>query len=249
MISLLIFILIAIFSFSLCVDMDDIFALCLTACCMTALLLCDCMLLVYVGRTSIPLPPPPSFDHLLHFDSYICKREALCVLVSLTELECMCGGDDHLAWKHPVSSEACRGLRIFGGLSLRSFNQDFLFYSVDLPSWVSVEGKLVHTPMRSDMDQQFITVDQFTAAMASIQEALTIYNGKSTTKFRMLDIERYTSIGYPRIHLRLYSTVMRAYGLDESKMITMFHLSLSGAVDPHFSRASPLDRRDSLFYL
>ena len=22
----------------------------------------------------------------------------------------MCGGDDHLAWKHPVSSEACRGL-------------------------------------------------------------------------------------------------------------------------------------------
>ena len=21
----------------------------------------------------------------------------------------MCGGDDHLAWKHPVSSETCRG--------------------------------------------------------------------------------------------------------------------------------------------
>ncbi|KAL6313205.1 hypothetical protein AAG906_016807 [Vitis piasezkii] len=27
----------------------------------------------------------------------------------------MCGGDDHLAWKRPVSSEACRGLRIAGG--------------------------------------------------------------------------------------------------------------------------------------
>ena len=67
MISLLIFILIAIFSFSLCVDMDDISALCLTACCMTALLLCDCMLLVYVGRTSIPLPPPPWFRSFTSF--------------------------------------------------------------------------------------------------------------------------------------------------------------------------------------
>ena len=47
-------------------------------------------------------------------------------------------------------------------------------------------------------------------------------------KFRMLDIERYTSIGYLCIHLRLYSTVMRAHGLDESQMITLFLLSLSG---------------------
>ena len=47
-------------------------------------------------------------------------------------------------------------------------------------------------------------------------------------KFRMLDIERYTSVGCPRIHLRLYNTVMRAHGLDESHMITMFPLSLSG---------------------
>ncbi|RVW67563.1 hypothetical protein CK203_062341 [Vitis vinifera] len=29
--------------------------------------------------------------------------------------KCMCGGDDHLAWKHPVSLEACRGLRTAGG--------------------------------------------------------------------------------------------------------------------------------------
>ena len=57
MLSLLLFILIVILPFSLCVDMDDIFVLCLMACCMTALLLCDCMLLVCVGHTSIPLPP------------------------------------------------------------------------------------------------------------------------------------------------------------------------------------------------
>ncbi|KAL6311813.1 hypothetical protein AAG906_033339 [Vitis piasezkii] len=47
-------------------------------------------------------------------------------------------------------------------------------------------------------------------------------------KFRMPDIERYTGISCPRIHLRLYSTVMRAHGLDESQMITLFLLSLSG---------------------
>ena len=48
-------------------------------------------------------------------------------------------------------------------------------------------------------------------------------------KFRMLDIERYMGVGCPCIHLRLYSNVMRAHGLDKSQMITMFPLSLSGA--------------------
>ena len=46
--------------------------------------------------------------------------------------------------------------------------------------------------------------------------------------FRMPDIERYTGIGCPRIHLRLYITVMRAHGLDEAQMIMMFPMSLSG---------------------
>ncbi|RVW32710.1 Transposon Ty3-I Gag-Pol polyprotein [Vitis vinifera] len=54
-------------------------------------------------------------------------------------------------------------------------------------------------------------------------------------KFRMPDIERYTGIGCPRLHLRLYSTVMRAHGLDEPQMITLFPLSLSGAAQ-HVSR-------------
>ena len=40
-----------------CVDMSDIPVLCLTVWCMTTLPLCDWMLLVRVGRTSIPLPP------------------------------------------------------------------------------------------------------------------------------------------------------------------------------------------------
>ena len=53
-------------------------------------------------------------------------------------------------------------------------------------------------------------------------------------KFRMLEIERYTGIGYLCIHLRLYSTIMRAYGLDEAQMIMLFPMSLSGATQRWF---------------
>ena len=49
------------------------------------------------------------------------------------------------------------------------------------------------------------------------------------TKFRMPEIERYTGIGCPHIHLRLYNTVMRAHRLDEAQMVMLFPMSLSGA--------------------
>ena len=48
-------------------------------------------------------------------------------------------------------------------------------------------------------------------------------------KFRMPEIEQYTGIGCPRIHLRLYSTIMRAHGLDGAQMIMLFPMSLGGA--------------------
>ena len=48
---------------------------------------------------------------------------------------------------------------------------DFV-HSLDTPSWVRVEGRLVRYSERQSMDQQVVTVDQFTAAMASIQEVL-----------------------------------------------------------------------------
>ena len=35
-------------------------------------------------------------------------------------------------------------------------------------------------------------------------------------EFHMPDIERYTGIGCPHIHLQLYSTVMRRHRLDEA---------------------------------
>ncbi|RVW22319.1 hypothetical protein CK203_101856 [Vitis vinifera] len=51
--------------------------------------------------------------------------------------------------------------------------QDQDFYSQSgYSSWIRVEGRLVRVSDTPDMDQQVVTVDQFTAAMASIQEAL-----------------------------------------------------------------------------
>ena len=48
-------------------------------------------------------------------------------------------------------------------------------------------------------------------------------------EFRIPDIERYTGIGCPRIHLQLYSAVMREHRLDKAQMIMLFPLSLSRA--------------------
>ncbi|RVW73547.1 Ribonuclease HI [Vitis vinifera] len=262
----------------------------------------------------------------------------------------MCGGDDHLAWKGPVSSEACRGLRTAGGIGplflvliylcgseqrRSTFRIRIFTLSLGIVSWIRVEGRLVRVLDTPDMDQQVVTVDQFTAAMASIQEALAslrqeiggqqgrppavqdetpydshpppppppvpsvhqaspyVLHGHSEiappvvaqavvaddtharmdrieqcmrqmrvsdgsvvwddfggmpvaslpAKFRMPDIERYTGVGCPRLHLRLYSTVMRAHGLDEPQMITLFPLSLSGAAQRWFASLESSRRR------
>ena len=43
----------------------------------------------------------------------------------------MCGGDDHLTWKHPIFLETCRGLRTIGGYDRfyqGSFNPPILSY-------------------------------------------------------------------------------------------------------------------------
>ena len=62
-------------------------------------------------------------------------------------------------------------------------------------------------------------------------------------EFRMPDIERYTGIGFPRIHLQLYSAVMRGHRLDEAQMIMLFPLSLSGAAQRWFASLDPSRRR------
>ena len=71
------------------------------------------------------------------------------------------------------------------------------------------------------------------SAVWDVLEGMPVAN--LPVKFRMPDIKRYTGIGCPRIHLRLYSTMMRAHGLDESQMITLFPLSLSGETQRWFA--------------
>ena len=56
-----------------------------------------------------------------------------------------------------------------------------------------------------------------------------------STQFRMPDIERYMGIGCPKIHLRLYSSVIKAHGLDEVQLIMLFPMSLSGATQHWFA--------------
>ena len=63
------------------------------------------------------------------------------------------------------------------------------------------------------------------------------------TKFRMPEIERYMGIGCPRIHLRLYSMIMRAHGLDEAQMIMLFPISLSGTAQRWFASLDVSHRR------
>ena len=43
------------------------------------------------------------------------------------------------------------------------------------------------------------------------------------------DIEHYNGIGCPKIHLRLYNTVMRTHGIDDAQLVTLFPMSLSEA--------------------
>ena len=58
-------------------------------------------------------------------------------------------------------------------------------------------------------------------------------------KFRMPDIERYSGIGCPKIHLRLYSTVMRVHEIDDAQLVALFPMSLSGVTQRWFVSVEP----------
>ena len=58
-------------------------------------------------------------------------------------------------------------------------------------------------------------------------------------KFFMSDIEHYSGVGCPKIHLRLYSTIMRAHGLDDAQLVPLFLMSLSRAAQRWFASIEP----------
>ncbi|WJZ82937.1 hypothetical protein VitviT2T_002658 [Vitis vinifera] len=165
---------------------------------------------------------------------------------------CMCGGDDHLAWKHPVSSEACRRLRTAGGrlwlASGRRLPPPPPMPTVPQASPYVLHGHsevappaVVPTTVTDDAHARMDHLEQRMRQMR-VSDGSVVWDdfkGMSVAslpvKFKMSDIERYTGIGCPRIHLKLYSTVMRAHGLDESQMITLFPLFLSGAAQRWFA--------------
>ena len=62
-------------------------------------------------------------------------------------------------------------------------------------------------------------------------------------EYRIPEIDRYIGIDCPCIHLRLYSTIMRAYGLDETQLIVLFPLSLSGATQHWYASLDSFSRR------
>ncbi|KAL6321890.1 hypothetical protein AAG906_035597 [Vitis piasezkii] len=86
---------------------------------------------------------------------------------------------------------------------------------------------LEDTHARMDSIEQHIRQLRVSDSSSAWDDLDNIPMASLLAKFRMPDIERYTGVGCPHIHLRLYSIVMRGHGIDESQMITMFPLSLS----------------------
>ncbi|KAL6319661.1 hypothetical protein AAG906_026709 [Vitis piasezkii] len=174
----------------------------------------------------------------------------------------MCGGDDHLAWKHP-SLGGGRGLHLRPPIVQDETLHDSLPPPPPPPIPIVPQASPYmlhgHSEIVPPAFVQTIVIDDAHARMDRIEQRmrqLRVSDGSAIwddlegmpvaslpAKFKMLDIKRYTGIGCPRIHLRLYSTVMRAHGLDKSHMITLFPLSLSGATQRWFASLESSRRR------
>ena len=76
----------------------------------------------------------------------------------------------------------------------------------------------VHTIVPKDTHTRVDSIKQLRVSdnLVVWDDLDSIPMGNLLDKFRMPDIERYMGVGCPYIHFRLYNTVMRAHGLDES---------------------------------
>ncbi|KAL6348506.1 hypothetical protein AAG906_009966 [Vitis piasezkii] len=137
--------------------------------------------------------------------------------------KCMCGGDDHLAWKHPDMDSQIVTVDQFAA-AMASIQEAIasLGQRIDgqqaRQSEVAPPPAIVPTPISEDPHARMDKLEQKLRQMRTSEGAITWedFDGAPVAslpaKFRMPEIERYTGIGCPRIHLRLYSTVMRAHG-------------------------------------
>ncbi|RVX03964.1 hypothetical protein CK203_021755 [Vitis vinifera] len=121
-------------------------------------------------------------------------------------------------------------------------------YETIPPPTVTVPPPMVPTIGDTRLAEQEAKVERLESMMRQIRlqdGGLTwddrdgIPTASLPAKFRMPDIERYSGIGCPKIHLRLYSTVMRAHGIDDAQLVALFPMSLSGAAQRWFASIEP----------
>ena len=115
------------------------------------------------------------------------------------------------------------------------------------PPAATVLPPMIPTTNDTRLTEQEARIERFEAKMRYIKlqdEGLTwddrddIPAASLPVKFRMPDIERYSGIGCPKIHLRLYNTVMRAHGIDDAQLVALFPMSLSRAAQ-RFASVEP----------
>ncbi|KAL6344315.1 hypothetical protein AAG906_037889 [Vitis piasezkii] len=183
----------------------------------------------------------------------------------------MCGGDDQLVWKHPVSLEACRGLRLhsYTWVHMWTFRAALVTVRFSYPLHSLILEAIASFDQMIDGYQTGATLLAVVAPILASKDAHTSMDGLEqrmrqmrisdgaiswddfdgapmanlSAQFKMLEIERYRGIDCPKIHLRLYNTVMRAHGLDEAQLIMFFPMSLSGAAQRWFASLDASCRR------
>ncbi|KAJ9683815.1 hypothetical protein PVL29_016354 [Vitis rotundifolia] len=116
------------------------------------------------------------------------------------------------------------------------------------PSAAAVSPPIVTTTDDTRLTEQEARVERLEARMRQIrlQDGGLTWDDRDgipaailPAKFHMPNMEPYTGIGCPRIHLRLYSTVMRAHGIDGAHLVALFPLSLSGVAQRWFASVEP----------
>ncbi|KAL6327390.1 hypothetical protein AAG906_019703 [Vitis piasezkii] len=177
---------------------------------------------------------PLVFGHFFHLGSHFCKCEALCVLVSLTELEFRSRpfGSNRFSYLCSSFLCICSGLGI-GLITSRGIDM----FGVGLTSWIRVGDRLIEHRSRTRSIERdglplarhgFDSGSYNRGCPASCHRPYPDLGGSTcstsnravtwedfygapvaslSAKFRISEIERYTGIGCSRIHLRLYNQI------------------------------------------